>query len=58
MFTLEGNSGCSSGGCNGSKPVLNQDNESGSVSVSMKVSATDSQNVTAGFILKTEKKIY
>ena len=34
------------------KPVLNQDNESGSVSVSMKVSATDSQNVTAGFILK------
>ena len=34
------------------KPVLNQDNESGSVSVSMKASATDSQNVTAGFILK------
>lgn len=34
------------------KPVLNQDNESGSVSVSMKVSATDSQNVTADFILK------
>lgn len=34
------------------KPVLNQDNENGSVSVSMKASATDSQNVTAGFILK------
>lgn len=40
------------------KPVLNQDNESGSVSVSMKVSATDSQKVTAGFILKDrEEKI-
>ena len=38
------------------KPVLNQDNESGSVSVSMKVSATDSQNVTAGFILKDREE--
>ena len=38
------------------KPVLNQDNESGSVSVSMKVSATDSQNVTAGFILKDKEE--
>jgi beta-galactosidase len=36
--------------------VLNQDNESGSVSVSMKVSATDSQNVTAGFILKDREE--
>ena len=38
------------------KPVLNQDNESGSVSVSMKVSAPDSQNVTAGFILKDREE--
>ena len=38
------------------KPVLNQDNESGSVSVSIKVSATDSQNVTAGFILKDREE--
>lgn len=38
------------------KPVLNQDNESGSVSVSMKVSATDSQNLTAGFILKDREE--
>ena len=38
------------------KPVLNQDNESGNVSVSMKVSATDSQNVTAGFILKDREE--
>ena len=38
------------------KPVLNKDNESGSVSVSMKVSATDSQNVTAGFILKDREE--
>ena len=38
------------------KPVLNQDNESGSVSVSMKVSATDSQNVTAYFILKDREE--
>ena len=38
------------------KPVLNQDNESGSVSVSMKVSVTDSQNVTAGFILKDREE--
>ena len=38
------------------KSVLNQDNESGSVSVSMKVSATDSQNVTAGFILKDREE--
>ena len=38
------------------KPVLNQDNESGSVSVSMKVSATDSQNVTVGFILKDREE--
>lgn len=38
------------------KPVLNQDNESGSVSVSMKVSATDSQNVAAGFILKDREE--
>ena len=38
------------------KPVLNQDNESGSVSVSMKVSAPDSQNVTAGFILNDREE--
>ena len=38
------------------KPVLNQDNERGSVSVSMKVSATDSQNVTVGFILKDREE--
>ncbi len=38
------------------KPVLNQDNKSGSVSVSMKVSAPDSQNVTAGFILKDREE--
>ena len=40
------------------QPVLNQDNVSGSVSVSMKVSATDSQNVTAGFILKEQRRKY
>lgn len=38
------------------KPVLNQDNESGSVSVSMKVSAPDSQHVTACFILKDREE--
>ena len=38
------------------KPVLNKDNESGSVSVSMKVSAPDSQNVTAYFILKDREE--
>ena len=38
------------------KPVLNQDNESGSVSVCMKVSASDSQSVTAGFILKDREE--
>ena len=38
------------------KPVLNQDNVSGRVSTSMKVSATDSQNVTAGFILKDREE--
>ena len=38
------------------KPVLNQDNESGSVSVCMKVSAPDSQNVTACFILKDREE--
>ena len=38
------------------KPVLNQDNKSGSVSVSMKVSAPDSQNVTAYFILKDREE--
>ena len=34
------------------QPVLNQDHVSGSVSVSMKVSAPDAQNITADFILK------
>lgn len=34
------------------QPVLNQDNVSGSVTVSMKVSAPDAQNITADFILK------
>ena len=38
------------------KPVLNQDNESGSVSVCMKVSAPYSQNVIAGFILKDREE--
>ena len=38
------------------KPVLNKDNESGSISVCMKVSASDSQNVTAGFILKDREE--
>ena len=38
------------------KPVLNQDNKSGSVSVSMKVSAPYNQNVTAGFILKDREE--
>ena len=38
------------------KPVLNQDNVSGRVSTSMKVSAPDSQNVTAGFILKDREE--
>ena len=36
------------------KPVLNQDNVSGSVTVSMKVSAPDAQNITASFILKRQ----
>ena len=38
------------------KPVLNQDNVSGSVSVSMKVSAPDAQNITANFILKDREE--
>ena len=38
------------------KPVLNQDNVSGSVSVSMKVSALDAQNITANFILKDREE--
>ena len=38
------------------KPVLNQDNVSGSVSVSMKVSAPDAQNITASFILKDREE--
>ena len=38
------------------KPVLNQDNVSGSVTVSMKVSAPDAQNITASFILKRQGK--
>ena len=38
------------------KPVLNKDNKSGSVSVSMKVSVPNSQNVTAGFILKDREE--
>ena len=36
------------------QPVLNQDNVSGSVSVSMKVSAPDAQSITANFILKRQ----
>ena len=38
------------------QPVLNQDNVSGSVSVSMKVSAPDAQNITASFILKDREE--
>ena len=38
------------------KPVLNKDNKSGSVSVCMEVSAIDSQNVTACFILKDREE--
>ena len=38
------------------KPVLNQDNVSGSVTVSMKVSAPDAQNITANFILKDREE--
>ena len=38
------------------KPVLNQDNVSGSVTVSMKVSAPDAQNITADFILKDREE--
>ena len=38
------------------KPVLNRDNVSGSITVNMKVSAIDGQNVTAGFILKDREE--
>ncbi len=38
------------------QPVLNQDNVSGSVTVSMKVSALDAQNITADFILKDKEE--
>ena len=38
------------------QPVLNQDNVSGSVSVSMKVSAPNAQNITADFILKDREE--
>ena len=38
------------------QPVLNRDNVSGSVSVSMKVSAPDAQNITANFILKDREE--
>ena len=38
------------------QPVLNQDNVSGSVSVRMKVSAPDAQNITADFILKDREE--
>ena len=38
------------------QPVLNRDNVSGSVSVSMKVSAPDAQNITADFILKDREE--
>lgn len=38
------------------QPVLNQDNVSGSVSVIMKVSAPDAQNITADFILKDREE--
>ena len=38
------------------QPVLNQDNVSGSVSVSMKVFAPDAQNITADFILKDREE--
>ena len=38
------------------KPVLNRDNVSGSITVNMKVSALDGQNVTAGFILKDREE--
>ena len=38
------------------KPVLNQDNVGGSVTVSMKVSTPDAQNITASFILKDREE--
>ena len=38
------------------KPVLNRDNVSGNITVNMKVSALDGQNVTAGFILKDREE--
>ena len=38
------------------QPVLNRDNVSGSVSVSMKVSAPDAQSITANFILKDREE--
>lgn len=38
------------------QPVLNQDNVSGSIFVSMKVSAPDAQNITADFILKDREE--
>ena len=38
------------------QPVLNQDNVSGSVTVSMKVFAPDAQNITADFILKDREE--
>ena len=38
------------------QPVLNQDNVSGSVTVSMKVFAPDTQNITADFILKDREE--
>ena len=38
------------------QPVLNQDNVSGSVSVNMKVSAPDAQNITADIILKDREE--
>ena len=38
------------------QPVLNQDNVSGSVTVSMKVSAPNAQNITADFILKDREE--
>ena len=37
---------------------INRDNVSGSITVNMKVSAIDGQNVTAGFILKDREKMY
>ena len=38
------------------QPVLNQDNVSGSISVSMKVSAPDAQHITADFIIKDREE--